>query len=428
MVNVIVKDCLKQLPGLVFITCVVLCLSEPANAQVFNVNGDNNNCSGANNPPVCSFEVGAGTSIGSPGSNSSGSYTATLTVFNLTNTSIHLSVQVSTSKGGNWLSAGLSPNPIPGNGSGVVSIVVNAQNLPPNIYSGSITISGGGESETIQVTLQTDGISLALSPNSVAVTLAPNGTTTKNINYVPAGGVSATVTSNQSFVTISSSGGNGFSITINAPQSSATAIVTVQFQGGGSPFVAVALPVSVTVMSPSNPVASPGSLSFSAFQGRANPPAQAFSVTTSDGSSQTVSVTGMPSFVSVSPGSGTASSSPARFTVNASTSAMKLGSNTGAINLALATGGTTSVSVNATLSPFSIGVSPTSVPSVILPQGKSQVIAFQVVTVDGAQAPVSVTTQTNTGGGWLNVNSSAITAPTSAVRACPAGWSTWPTR
>src|SRR5271157_2195283 len=98
MVNVIVKNGLRRLPGLVFLACVVLCLSKPANAQVFNVNGDNNNCSGANNPPVCSFEVGAGTSIGSPGSNSSGSYTGTLTVFNLTNKSIQLSVQVSTSK------------------------------------------------------------------------------------------------------------------------------------------------------------------------------------------------------------------------------------------------------------------------------------------------------------------------------------------
>src|SRR5271170_1806558 len=109
MVEVIVKNCLRQLPGLVFLACVVLCLSKPANAQLFNVNGDNNNCSGANNPPVCSFEVGAGTSIGSLGSNPSGSYTATLTVFNLTNNNVPLNIAVSTSKGGNWLFANLAP-------------------------------------------------------------------------------------------------------------------------------------------------------------------------------------------------------------------------------------------------------------------------------------------------------------------------------
>jgi uncharacterized protein (TIGR03437 family) len=328
------------------------------------------------------------------------------------------------------LSANVSPNPLGGGKSGTLTITVNATRLPPNTYNGTVTVSGGGTSVGIAVSITTGGISLALSPNSVNLQLPVGTTQQRTIRLVDAknnsqlNNVGADIQSNQNWLLISNSTGSSFDITVDATKVGAgtqNGTITVQYNGSGSPFVTVSLLVTAFVTPPSTPNAIPSVLNFSATQGRANPPSQIVAVTTSDGSTQGFTVTAMPTFASVTPTSGTASASSTNITVTVNTSALKLGQNFGTITLTLANGGATNLSVTATLAAFSISANPNSTQTVTLASGKSQVIPIQVGTSDNAAAQVSVTTQVNNGSGWLTTSQSSINAPQSVNITVSAG-------
>ena len=430
---------MRQLFGIVLFVCVVLCFCNSANAAAaFIVNGSNSTngfCSGSSpSPVVCNFDVGAGTYPGSKGNSGANGYFDTVSVQNLTNASLQLQLSVSTTSGGNWLSAGLSPNPVATNKNSTITINVTAQTLPPATYQGTITVSGGGTTATISVSLQTDGVALALSPNSVSVALTTGTKASQTIRLVNPNNnsglssIGANIQSNQNWCSVSGFDGSSFKVTIDATSLSpgtANASVSVQYNGNGSPFVAVSLAVSAMVAAPATPIANPSTLTFSAFQGRSNPASQAVSITTSDGSTQGFTVTAMPSFVSVTPGSGAASGNPTTLTVSVNTSALRTGANTGTIMITLVDGQTANITVNATLGQFTISVNPNPPSPVTLTQSKSQAIPFQVGTADNAATPVSVTTQTNNGSGWLTAPAS-ITAPqqvlvTVAAGSMPAG-------
>jgi len=102
------------------------------------------------------------------------------------------------------------------------------------------------------------------------------------------------------------------------------------------------------------------------------------------------------------------------------TSALRTGANTGTITITLVDGATTNISVSATLGQFSINVNPNPPSPVTLTQTKSQAIPFQVLTADGAPTPVSITTQTNNGSGWLTAPAS-INAPQQVLATVAAG-------
>lgn len=118
--------------------------------------------------------------------------------------------------------------------------------------------------------------------------------------------------------------------------------------------------------------------------------------------------------------SGAASGNPTTITVTVSTSALKVGSNTGTITLTLVDGATTNISVSASLSQFTISVNPNPPSPVTLVQGKSQAVPFQVGTADNASLPVTITTQTNNGSGWLTAPAS-VTAPAQVLATVAAG-------
>lgn len=396
-------------------------------AAAFSVNGNtSNNCSGlsTSGSVSCSFN----------GLNAGGSsVTDSLGVTNLTANSLLLQVGASTSNGGNWLSASVSPNPIGGNKTGTLSITVSPKSLPPlpnnGSYNGTVTVSGGGTTVTISISVTTSGVALALSPNTVALTLTVGSKANQTIRLVnpnnnsSLNGIGANIQSNQTWCSVSGFDGSSFKVTIDATSlnpGSAGAMVTVQYNGNGSPFVTVGLSVALTVAAPATPVASPGTLTFSAFQGRSNPAPQSISLTTSDGSTLGFNVTAMPSFASVSPASGMASGNATSLAVTVNTSALRVGPNSGVITLILINGGTTNITVNAALGQFSISANPNPPSPVTLTQGKSQVIPIQIGTADNAALPVSVTTQTNNGSGWLTAPAS-ITAPQQVLVTVAAG-------
>ena len=343
---------MRYLTGIVLFLGAGFAVCDSAQAASFSITADTNFCSGSSTIS-CSFN----------GLNAGGAITSdSLPVTNLTANSLQLQVTASTTNGGNWLSASVSPNPIAGGKTGTLTITVNPKLLPPlpnnGSYKGTVTLSGGGTTVTIFVSVTTGGLALALSPDSVALTLTTGEIANQPIRIVnpnnnsTLSGVGANIQSNQSWCTVSGFDGSSFKVTIDAtalPPGPANATVTVQYNGNGSSFVTVSLAVSATVMPPATPVASPSALSFSASQGGPNPAPQAVSITTSDGSTQGFTVTAMPSFASVSPGSGAASGNPTTITVTVNTSALRAGANSGTITLTLVHGGATDISVSATL-------------------------------------------------------------------------------
>jgi len=347
----------KQLSGIVLFLFAFLGFGRPATAAAaFSVNGNSSNfCSGlsTSGSVSCSFN----------GLNAGGGNTSDgLVVSNLTANSLQLQVSANTTNGGNWLSAGVSPNPIAGNKTGTLTITVSARFLPPlpnnGSYNGTVTISGGGTTVTTSVSVTTSGVALALSPNSVSVALTTGTKANQTIRLVNPNNnsglsnIGANIQSNQTWCSISGFDGSSFTVTIDAsslPPGTVNASVTVQYNGNGSPFVTVSLAVTAMVAAPATPVANPSSLSFSAFQGGGNPAPQTIAITTSDGSTQGFTVTAMPAFASVSPGSGAASGNPVTLTVTVTTKALQAGANSGTITIALVGGGSTNIAVNATL-------------------------------------------------------------------------------
>jgi len=155
-------------------------------------------------------------------------------------------------------------------------------------------------------------VALALSPNSISPTLTTGSKANQTIRLVnpntnsALNNIGANIQSNQNWCTVSGFDGSSFKVTVDAsalPPGPAYATVTVQYNGNGSPFVAVSLAVSATVAPPATAVAGPSPLSFPAFRGGPNPAQQAVSLAAGDGSTHGFPVTATPSLVSVSPGS-----------------------------------------------------------------------------------------------------------------------------
>ena len=386
----------------------------PSAAQTFSVDASSSqSCFGnsSSNPPVsCNFNAGAGSS-GQPDE------TDTLAVSNLTNG--NLPIQVTSNSDLGWLRASLVPDPVPASGTSTLTLSVNATNLPPNTYNGTVTLSAGGTTVVIAVTLSTNGISVALSPYPAILTVLVGQSTQATIHLIspntnsPLSDVGANIQSNQTWLTISNFDGGNFVITVDAsslPVGLASATVTVQYNGSGSPFVTAVLPVLTTVTAPPMLTVKPGTLTFSAYQGRTTP-SQTLAVTSSGGSLEAFNVTGVPPWLTVSPTSASASANPTLLTVSLNANLLKP-SNSGTIAVTmLQGGGTTTVTVTAALLPFSITASPSTLTPIALNTGKSQAIPISIGTADGAAAQVSVTTATDNGGSWLTTSQSTITAP-----------------
>lgn len=173
-----------------------------------------------------------------------------------------------------------------------------------------------------------------------------------------------------------------------------------------------AVPIRVTLVvsaSQSKLLAAPASLNFQAFQGRGKTLPQVISVTTDDGGALGFTVTAAPSWARLSTMSGTASSNPAALAVAADPTDLNNGPNNGTITITPANGSPAiSVNIAASLSAFSIGVSPSSPAAINLAPGVTQVLPLNVSTVDGLAQDVAISTS---GGNWLKAPLAGIRAP-----------------
>ncbi|MDQ2949559.1 MAG: Ig domain-containing protein, partial [Acidobacteriota bacterium] len=191
------------------------------------------------------FNTNAGTSAGSQ----------TVTLTNNTATSLAFTLIASTQSGGNWLSAGATPNPVPGRGSSTITVSISSSKLAPGTYTGSVKVTAGTTTATISVTLTINGLSISVSPNSISLPSLQKGNQQSTAVHIDgSANVQIAAATNQGAGWLSvdsgsvSSPGN-FNVIVNAGSLNSgtySGAVTLQCVNG-SPCVPVAIPVNVTV-------------------------------------------------------------------------------------------------------------------------------------------------------------------------------------
>jgi uncharacterized protein (TIGR03437 family) len=173
----------------------------------------------------------------------------------------------------------------------------------------------------------------------------------------------------------------------------------------------VILSVSATVTQTKLSV-NTSSLSFQAYQGRSNPQSQTVMLSTTASTQLGFTVSGIPSWLQISPTSGMASATPLALTITATTGALNPGTNSGNINLIPANSSApVTIAVSATLLPFSIQVTPNPPTTVNLRPGQAQTISLSVGTADNGSADLQIATSTNNTGNWLKVATNSFNAP-----------------
>ncbi len=328
-------------------------------------------------------------------------------------TSIHISLNSTTQSGGSWLSASIAPNPVAGSGQATITVTVNSSHLQAGTYLGKVTVSDGTTKSFITVTLNVSGVIIS-APTSKSITLLQGDTGSVTI-HVTGGPTALNVTSTVPWL---SPGGSAeapgdVAVTVDATSLAPgphTGGITLQCVGG-SPCLPAFVSITATVTAPTFLRANLQTLTFPAFQGRGDPPAQSLQITSNDGTSLSVALAASSSWLTVSTSSSTASSKPLVLTVMVSAAQLMSGMNSGTVT-ATATNGSPPVviQVTATLSPFTISVTPASPVAVGVASGKTQTVALQAATADLLPAVLTTAVQTDKGGAWLSAPA-AVNAP-----------------
>jgi glucose/arabinose dehydrogenase len=204
---------------------------------------------------------------------------------------------------------------------------------------------------------QAEPPTLAVSPASLAFAAVAGGPNpaAKTISVTNAGdgSLSFTASDDAAWLSLSPASGSAprdLSVTVNASGLSAgTYTATVTVSGPGGPKT---VPVTLIVNPPAPPAlaTSPGSLSFSAVAGGADPPTQPVSVSNTGGGTLTYTVADDAAWLSASPSGGTA---PATVNVSANPAGLAAGTYTATLTVdaAGATGAPKTIPVTFTVSP-----------------------------------------------------------------------------
>jgi uncharacterized protein (TIGR03437 family) len=276
----------------------------------------------------------------------------------------------------NWL--GVTPNFGTANTS--VTVTANPSGLANGQYTGNLTFSYNGSSQTVGVTFTVSGGGGGGGGNVQVTCVSSCGTTQPNMAFtgqvgagvLPIGSLNVTNASGSAQLgftvsTNTSSGGswlttsaatavlqtpfNGLGVSVNVG-TGANALaagtyngtITVTPQGGGT---AVTLQVTLTVTAPPAVSATPTSLTFSYRAGDPNPASQTVTVNPATSTlNYAVTVSPANSWLSVTPTSGT---TPGSLTVSINPSGLTAGSYTGTITVAGTNGATGSTTVSVSL-------------------------------------------------------------------------------
>jgi uncharacterized protein (TIGR03437 family) len=326
--------------------------------------------------------------------------------------------------GGNWLSV----SPAGGTTPASLSVSVNPSGLSPGTYSGTITISAPGASnspQTVSVSLAvTSAPKISASPSLLNYAYQNGG------NLPQAQAITVSATRAVAF-TVAASGGSWLSVSPTGAATPASLSVSVNPAGlnpgtyngtititaSGASDSPQTVSVNLAVTSAPAISVNPSLLNYAYQSGGSPPQAQAVTVSATSAAAFTAAASGG-SWLTVNPTSGT---TPAILSVSVSPTGLSPGTYNGTITITAPGAGnspqTVSVSLTVASAP-TISVSP-SLLNFAYQSGGSPPQA-QTVTVSATSA--AAFTAAASGGSWLAVNPTSGTTPASlSVSVSPAG-------
>jgi dUTPase len=292
----------------------------------------------------------------------------------------------------------LTISPASGTGAANPSVSVNTTGLTAGNYSGTVTLTAPGATgspATVAVSLAiTQPPSLGVSPTSLTFSGSVPGANPSNQAFAivnnGGGTLNWSVTSNQTWLTISPASGTGAAnpaVSINNfGMTAGTYSATLTVTAAGS---TQTLSVSLTLNQ--NPIltVAPNTLTFSGPVGGSNPAGQTFAISNTGSGTFNWSLSSNQPWLTFSPGSGTGGTGNPTVSVN--TAGLAAGTYTGAINVTAANAENTGAQINVTLNVIQtpgLGLSPTTMTFTGIPGGGNP--ASQTLAI------------TNSGGGTLN--------------------------
>jgi len=329
------------------------------------------------------------------------------------NLSFTAQASVTTPSGGNWLSV------TPGGGTTPLGLTVTATpgSLGAGSYSGTITVSSGGASFTVPVTLAISTLpSLTTTPNTLPFnftilgSLPASQTVTVGSNGTALSGVSASTST--PWLTIVSQSGTATPFTLTVGLNAAglasltpgpyTGSITITAQAGTASNSPLSYPVTLTVSAANALTANPSPINLTYTLGGTAPTATLNVGSTVAGLSFTAASGA--SWLTVAPGGGT---TPQALNVSIVTTGLTAQTYHSNITLTAASAGNSplTVPVNLTVNSMpSLTVNPTMLSfgyttGAAAPTGQSVAVG----TSNGASTAFSVSATTMSGGNWLQV-------------------------
>ena len=244
----------------------------------------------------------------------------------------------SLSSNASWLTA--SPTSGTAARSSTVSVGVNVAGLAPGTYTGAITVTSPGASNsprTMTVTLNVATPVIGVNPTSLSFATGVGGANpaskTISIFNTGVGTLNWTATDNKPWITVSPTSGTApstLTVSINkAGLAVGTHTGTVTITAAGASNSPLNIPITLTISSTPVIEVSPASLTFAARQG-VTPPPKTVSITNAGGGTLNWSASSNASWLLVSPASGTA---PSTLTVSINPSGLGVGTHTGTITI-----------------------------------------------------------------------------------------------
>ncbi|MGC2198086.1 MAG: choice-of-anchor D domain-containing protein, partial [Terriglobales bacterium] len=251
-------------------------------------------------------------------------------------------VSYTTATNAAWLSATPASGTAPGN----LSVSVNPSGLAAGTYTGNVTITSAGASnspKTVAVTLTVTAAAaptLSASPLSLSFTYQSGGTTpaAQTVNLTSSGAVSYTAAASPGWLSVTPAGGStpgSLSVSVNPAGLAAgsyTGAVTVTAAGASNSPLKIAITLAVMGTPPSNPSLNitPGNLSFTYASGTTTSGTQNLSVASSGSTLNVTAAASGGAWLTVTPSTG---STPAMLKVSANPTGMAVGTYKGTITI-----------------------------------------------------------------------------------------------
>ena len=300
------------------------------------------------------------------------------------------------------------------NSPGSFSASVNASGLTPGSYSGTLTFSCTPVACVAQVVsvsiLVTAPLSISVAPASVSVNVTA-GQTARTPTIAISGSPTAVqvAASGPGLSGGSTNSPGGFTAPVDATNlAPGNYTGTLTFSCTPTACLAQVVTVNINVAQAAQLTSSRNSFTFQAYQGRTAPPGQTLALSATGGSAS-FSVQNVPSWLQVSPGTGTVSGSATAITVTVDPAGLTLGPNSATFSFVSASS-SVSVMVSANLLKLSLSASPTQASAQLAP-GQTQNIPLTIATADNGAVPVSASIATTKGGQWIKISASDFNAP-----------------